>query len=179
VKRRRPISLVEATQCRRPLLAYDGSPAANRALEASIELASTSHGRLTILSAVVQIPYIAYTGAASEAVAELRHSFLRDAERVICRAVERVPQGIPVTKLVSPRPIEQALLREAREGDHDLVILGSRGRGPIRSAVFGSVGRMMLRHGPLPVLIVSARPDEASLPDESGAQIAPMTPRQA
>jgi nucleotide-binding universal stress UspA family protein len=177
--RRRSISLVEATQCRRPLLAYDGSPAADRALEASIELASTSHGRLTILSAVVQIPYIAYTGAASEAVAELRHSFLRDAERVICRAVERVPQGIPVTKLVSPRPIEQALLREAREGDHDLVILGSRGRGPIRSALFGSVGRTMLRHGPLPVLIVSARPDEASLPDESGAQIAPMTPRQA
>jgi nucleotide-binding universal stress UspA family protein len=179
VRRRRPISLVEATQFRRPLLAYDGSPAADRALEASIELASTSHGRLTILSAVVQIPYIAYTGAASEAVAELRHSFLRDAERVICRAVERVPQGIPVTKLVSPRPIELALLREAREGDHDLVILGSRGRGPIRSALFGSVGRTMLRHGPLPVLIVSARPDEASVPDESGAQIAPMTPRQA
>ena len=177
--RRRPISLVEATDCRRPLLAYDGSPAADRALETSIELASTSHGRLTILSAVVQIPYIAYTGAASEAVAELRNSFLRDAERVICRAVELVPRGIPVTTLVSPRPIEQALLREAREGDHDLVILGSRGRGPIRSGLFGSVGRTMLRHGPLPVLIVSARPEEASVPDETAAQIAPMTPRRA
>jgi nucleotide-binding universal stress UspA family protein len=176
--RRRPISLVEAADCRRPLLAYDGSPAADRALETSIDLAAASHGRLTILSAVVQIPYIAYTGAASEAVAELRNSFLRDAERAICRAVELVPRGIPVTKLVSPRPIEQALLREAREGD-DLVILGSRGRGPIRSALFGSVGRTMLRHGPLPVLIVSARPEEASVPDETGAQIAPMTPRRA
>lgn len=178
--RRRPISLVEATaDCRRPLLAYDGSPAADRALETSIELAAASHGRLMILSAVVQIPYIAYTGAASEAVAELRNSFLRDAERVICRAVDLVPRGIPVTKLVSPRPIEQALLREAREGDHDLIILGSRGRGPIRSALFGSVGRTMLRHVPLPVLIVSARPEEASVPDETGAQIAPMTPRRA
>ncbi len=132
--RRRPISLVEATDCRRHLLAYDGSPSADLALETSIELASASRGR---------------------------------------------PRGIPVTKLVSPRPIEQALLREAREGDHDLVILGSRGRGPIRSALFGSVGRTMLRHGPLPVLIVSARPDTAPVPDETGSQIAPMTPRRA
>ena len=120
MRRRCPISLLEATHCSTPLLAYDGSPAADRALETSIELAAASHGRLTILSAVVQIPYIAYTGAASEAVAELRNSFLRDAERVICRA-----------------------------------------------------------YGPLPVLIVSAKPDEASVPDETGAQIAPMTPRRA
>ena len=177
--RRRPISLVEATDCRRPLLAYDGSPAADRALETSIELASTSHGRLTILSAVVQIPYIAYMGAASEAVAELRNSFLRDAERVICRAVELVPRGIPVTTLVSPRPIEQALLREAREGDHDLVCGGAGGRVPLRAAPLRRGGRTMRRHGPLPVLIVSARPEEASVPDETAAQIAPMTPRRA
>jgi nucleotide-binding universal stress UspA family protein len=179
VRLQRSISLVEATHCRKPLLAYDASPAADRALDTAVELASASHGRLTILSAVVRIPYIAYTGAAPEAVAELRNSFLRDAERVICRAVERVPRGIPVTKLVSLQPIQQALLREAREGDHDLVILGSRDRGPLRSALFGSVGRTMRRHGPLPVLIVSTKPDEASVPDEPGAQFAPMTPRRA
>ena len=136
--RRRSISLVEATDCRKPLLAYDGSPAADRALQVAIELASRSHGRLTILSAVVQIPCLAYTGAAAEAVAEVRRSCLTDAERVLCRAVDRVPQGIPVTKLVSSRPIEHALARETREGDYDLVILGSRGRGPIRSALFGA-----------------------------------------
>jgi nucleotide-binding universal stress UspA family protein len=175
----RSISMVEATECRKPLLAYDGSPGADRALQVAIDLASGSHGRLTILSAVVQVPYLACTGAAPEAVAELRKSFLVDAERVLCRAVERVPLGIPVTKLVSPQPIEQALARETRKGDYDLVILGSRGRGPIRSALFGSVGRTMLRQSPLPVLVVQSRRDEALLPDEAGAQIGPMTPRRA
>lgn len=179
MRRRRPISVAEATHCHKPLLAYDGTPASDRALQTAIELASASHCRLTILSAVVQIPYLAYTGAAPEAVAEVRKSLLTDAERVLCRAVERIPRGIPVTKRVSAQPIEQALLREAGEGNHDLVILGSRDRGPIRAALFGSVGRTMLRHSPLPVLIVRSRRDEATLPEEASAQIGPMTPRRA
>ena len=179
MSRRRPISVAEATDCRKPLLAYDGSPASDRALQAAIELASGSHCRLTILCGVVQIPYLAYTGAAPEAVAELRRSFLTDAERVLRRAVERLPRGIPVTKRVSAQPIEQALLNEAREGNHDLVILGSRDRGSIRSVLFGSVSRTMLRRCPLPVLIARSRRDEAPLPEEAPAQIGPMTPRRA
>jgi nucleotide-binding universal stress UspA family protein len=83
--------------------------------------------------------------------------------------VERIPRGIPATKRVSAQPIEQALLNEAREGNHDLVILGSRDRGPLRSALFGSVGRTMLRHSPRPVLIVRPRRDEATLPEEASA----------
>jgi nucleotide-binding universal stress UspA family protein len=178
VSRRRPISFSDARRYRKPLLAYDGSPSADRALEAAIELASGSHGRLTILSAVVHIPYLAYTGAAPEAVAEVRKSGLADAERMVCRAVNRVPKGVSVTRITSSRPIEQALLRQAREGDHDLVILGSRGRGLIRSVLFGSLGRTMLRRSPLPVLILEPRAEAALLPDQASAQIKPMTPRR-
>jgi nucleotide-binding universal stress UspA family protein len=178
VSRRRPIPLREAIQFRKPLLAYDGSPAADRALDVAIEIASSSHGRLTILSAVVQIPYLAYTGAAPEAVVEVRKSFLGDAERILCRAVDRIPHGISVTKIASSQAIERALLQEAREGDHDLVIVGSRGHGWLRSLIFGSVGRTILRRGPLPVLIARPRSGEAPLAEQSGAPITPMTPRQ-
>jgi nucleotide-binding universal stress UspA family protein len=179
VRRRRPISRAEATKYRKPLLAYDGSPAADRALDVAVELADTCHGRLTILSAVVHVPYLAYTGAAPEAVAEVEKSFVTDAERIVCRAVERVPRGIPVTKIVSSQPIERALLREAREGDHDLVILGSRGRGAIRSILFGSVGRSMLRRCPLAVLIARVTPYEAPVAEQGTAQITSMTPGRA
>ena len=164
---RRPISRVEATHCRKPLLAYDGSPAADRALDASIELTSASHGRLTILSAAVQVPYLAYTGAAPEAVAELRKSCLTDAERVLCRGGRAGPsrnsrdqdRQFPADRAGAPA--------RGAGGDHDLGhpwLL--RGRGPIRSVFFGNVGRTMLRHGPLPVLIVARRPDEAAVADE-------------
>lgn len=177
MRRRRPISPAEATQFRKPLLAYDGSPGADRALDVAVELADSCHGRLTILSAVVHVHYLAYTGAAPEAVAEVERSFLADAERIVCRAVERVPRGIPVTKIVSSQPIERALLREAREGDHDLVILGSRGRGAIRSILFGSVSRSMLRRCPLPVLLALPSPDESPVAEQATAQITSMTPR--
>jgi nucleotide-binding universal stress UspA family protein len=178
VRRRRPISPGDATQFRKPLLAYDGSPAADRALDAAVEIASASHGRLTVLSAVVQIPYLAYTGAAPEAVVEVRRSFLADAERVLCRAVDRIPHGIPVTKIASSQAIEGALLREAREGDHDLVIVGSRAHGWFRSLIFGSVARTVLRRSPLPVLIAGPTPGEAPVAEQGSAQIGPMTPRQ-
>jgi nucleotide-binding universal stress UspA family protein len=178
VSRRRTVPVGEATHFRKPLLAYDGSPAADRALDVAIELASASHGRLTILSAMVQIPYLAYTGAAPEAVAEVRKSCLADAERVLCAAVARVPGGIPVTKIVSPRPVEHALLREARKGGHDLVILGSRGRGAIRSLIFGSVGRTILRRSPVPVMIAGPNRREAPVPEQATAKITPMTPRR-
>jgi nucleotide-binding universal stress UspA family protein len=177
--RRRPISVAEAAGCRKPLLAYDGSAGAERALDVAIELASASHGRLTILSAVVQIPFLAYTGAAPEAVAELRNSLLTDAERVVCRAVKRVPGGISVTRITSARPIEEALVRETSEGDHDLLVVGSRGRGRIRSLLFGSVGRAMVRRGPLPVLIVRGAPDRLAAADPELPQLGPMTPRRA
>ena len=176
---RRAISVAEAARCRKPLVAYDGSPGADRALDVAIAVASGSHGRLTLLSAVVRIPYLACTGAAPEAVAEARRSFLTDAERVLCQAVERIPRGIPVTKIVSARPVEDALLSEVRRGDHDLLIVGSRGRGSIRSLLLGSVGRAMLRRSPLPVLIVPPTPEAVRAGDEASAQIAPMTPRRA
>jgi nucleotide-binding universal stress UspA family protein len=176
---RRSISAMEATQCRKPLLAYDGSPSAERALDVAIDVAAGSHARLTILTAVLPIPALACIGAAPEGVSALRKSFLTDAERLVCRAVGRVPRGIPVTKLVSTQPIEQAVLRHAVEGDHDLVILGSRGRGPLSSLLFGSVGRTMLRRCPLPVLIVRPTPGEAAQPDPASSQVGPMTPRRA
>jgi nucleotide-binding universal stress UspA family protein len=174
---RRSISTTEAMQCRKPLLAYDGSASAERALDVAIAVADRSHGRLAILTAVAPIPALACMGAAPEGVSELRKSFLADAERLNCRAVQRVPRGIPVTKLVSPQPVQQALLRQACEGDHDLVILGSCGHGPLHSLLFGSVGRTMLRRCPLPVLIVEAQGRTASPLDRGHERPHPLTAR--
>jgi nucleotide-binding universal stress UspA family protein len=173
------IEYADAQGYRKPLLAYDGSAGADRALELAIELASSSHGRLTILTATAHTPFLAYTGAGPEAVNELRRATIADAQRALCQAVDRVPMGIPVTKILSRKPIAEVLCREAGLGDHDLLILGSRGRGPIRSAIFGSVGRDMLRLSPLPVLIAqpgarvgSGRPERSA-----GAAVVPMTPK--
>jgi nucleotide-binding universal stress UspA family protein len=54
-------------------------------------------------------------------------------------------------------PIRLALIRQIKEGHHDLVVMGSRGRGAARAAMLGSVSHYVLHHSPVPVLIVDAR----------------------
>jgi nucleotide-binding universal stress UspA family protein len=44
--------------------------------------------------------------------------------------------------------------KRAAAASHDLIVLGSGGRGPIRSAVLGSVSHFVLNHAKVPVLIV-------------------------
>jgi nucleotide-binding universal stress UspA family protein len=176
-----PIDYADAQSFRKPLLAYDGSPGSDCALDLAIQLASAVHGRLTILTAAARIPFVAYTGAAPEAVNELRRRLIEDAHRVLCCAVDRVPQGVSVTKILSPKPIHEVLRRQAANGDHDLMILGSRGRGPVRAALLGSLGRDMIRLSPLPVLIARDGAVEADGRRElsPGAPAVPMTPRRA
>jgi len=50
--------------------------------------------------------------------------------------------------------IGPAVIRQIMHGHHDLVVVGSRGRGAVRSALLGSVSHSVLNHIPVRVLIV-------------------------
>jgi nucleotide-binding universal stress UspA family protein len=78
------------------------------------------------------------------------------AEAVIRQARDRVPDDLPVTAVLSEQPIRLALIRQINEGGHDLVVMGSRGRGAVRAALLGSASHYVLNHSPVPVLIVHA-----------------------
>ena len=64
-------------------------------------------------------------------------------------------------RILRERP-ERALARVASETDAMLVVVGSRGRGPLRSALFGSTSRATLRALERPVLVVPPRATEMS-----------------
>jgi nucleotide-binding universal stress UspA family protein len=145
------------------LVAVDGSPHADRALTEAIDLARGSHARLTIITAAGDPRTGTMMALASGAAATLGPAMLREADRILRAAADRVPDDISVTTILTEKPIRQAILKRIVEGNHDIVVMGSRGRGAVRSAVLGSVSHHILHHSPVPVLIVHA--DEEDDPD--------------
>jgi nucleotide-binding universal stress UspA family protein len=137
------------------LVAIDGSADADAALAQAIDLAESEHTRLTLMTAVGELPPTAYLMAGEE-TGRLIESAHRQAEAVILQARDLVPADLPVTTVLTEQPIRIALIRQVKEAHYDLIVMGSRGRGAVRSALLGSASHYVLNHSPVPVLIVHA-----------------------
>jgi nucleotide-binding universal stress UspA family protein len=64
--------------------------------------------------------------------------------------------GIKAEFVTRIGPAAEQLLAAADGCDADLIVVGSRGRGRLRSAVLGSVAHGLIRHSTRPVLVVTA-----------------------
>ena len=137
------------------LVAVDGSPDAEQALTEAIDLAESERARLTLITAVSQVPPTAYLAAGAD-FGKLVDDAQAEAKDILRRARERVPDGVAVQWVLSEQPIRAALAQQIACGRHDLVVMGSRGRGAVRAALLGSVSHYVLHHSPIPVLIVHA-----------------------
>jgi len=151
------------------LVAIDGSPDADEALMQAIDLADSERARLTIFSAAVSPPAIAYAGVSGEVVASLATQAEAETEKLLRTALERVPDQVSASTVSSAAPVRLALLDQIRDGRHDLVVMGSRGRGAVRSVLLGSVSHYVLHHSPIPVMIVHADPPPETVADASSS----------
>jgi nucleotide-binding universal stress UspA family protein len=147
---------------RNVLVAVDGSPDSEEALAQAIDLAEGEQASLTIFSAVAMPPAAAYFGAGASTAATLARGAEGEAESILRESVAHVPDDLPVHTVLTREPVRTALLERIRTGHHDLVVMGSRGRGAVRSALLGSVSHHVLHHSDVPVLIVHAERDHAA-----------------
>ena len=104
------------------LVAVDGSPDAELALTEAIDLAESEHTRLTLFTAVCRPPAAVYL-APGEEIGKLVEDAHADAEAILRRARERVPDDLSVTTVLSERPIRAALMSQIGDGVHDLVVV--------------------------------------------------------
>jgi nucleotide-binding universal stress UspA family protein len=140
------------------LVAIDGSPDANEALTQAIDLAESEHARLTLFGATVTPFAAAYFGAGAAIAATLARDAEGETETLLREAAREVPDGVSVSTVQSSEPAGPALIHQIDSGHHDLVVMGSRGRGALRSALLGSVSHHVLHHSRVPVMIVHADP---------------------
>jgi nucleotide-binding universal stress UspA family protein len=155
---------------RKILVCVDCSDHAQRALDEAIDIARAGNGRITILTAVNHPPAWAASSIATNAAAVSALDLEREAVQVMREAVARVPADVPVTTVVSRRPIRTALMRAVKSGDYDLLVMGSRGRRALAASLLGSVSHYALNHSPIPVLIVHADPAHAPAEESSTAR---------
>ncbi len=158
------------------LVAIDGSPPAGQALAHAIDLAESEHARLTVMSCVCAPPPAAYLGGGAAAAGEAARTAEPETEAMLAQARERVPGNVSVSTVLSREPARTAILRQIERGNHDLVVLGSRGRGAVRSLLLGSVSHHVLHHSPVPVLIVQPEPAPCAEPEPEPAPRAPRVP---
>ena len=147
------------------LVCVDGSRQADGALSQAIDLAQSENSRLTLLTAVSRPPSWANTPIGGPGVNPTGPELLHEADHTLRAAVDRVPSSIPVTTILSEDPIREALIDRIHSGDHDLVVLGTRGRGALSAAVLGSVSHYALNHCDVPVLIVRTEGEDEAEPE--------------
>lgn len=151
------------------LVAVDGSPAATTALTQAIDLARAEGARLTLIC-VASLPRW-QLATAPYAPLPGDDELERQARETLERAEALVPEDVPVSTAVRRGSISEEILKRVETGEHDLVVMGSRGLGRAGSLVLGSVSRAVLAGSRVPVLIARApavpttegEPDEATV----------------
>jgi nucleotide-binding universal stress UspA family protein len=143
------------------LVALDGSEHAAQALRTAAQLASEENARLTVMTAVPPTPALAQITAAGAALAEVA-GLMGDAGKQIRAQVDDLPNDISVTTLVVSGHAANEILKELRNGNHDLLVMGTRGLGRVGSALLGSVSQAVLHEAEVPVLVVRAPRDGAT-----------------
>jgi nucleotide-binding universal stress UspA family protein len=140
----------------RILVGVDDTPAARRALERAIELATAGHGRIGILASAPQPPLLIATSPVVPPAgrSQLCEEMVEWAQRCVEEATALVPDEIPVTKLVACGEPCAALRDEAEKGCWDLIVVGQSAR---RHRFRNSVGARLDRHA-TPVLVVHEEP---------------------
>ncbi|MEU0242057.1 universal stress protein [Nocardiopsis sp. NPDC006198] len=133
----------------------DGSPTGRSALEWATAEAVRRGVPLYVVHAL-SMPLVVsvYTGPtrfpASEEIAD-------QGRRILAEAAEHARSLRPEVDVQTILALEEpplALLH--RTGPHDLVVVGTRGLGPVRSALAGSAGVRLASHAECPVVVVPA-----------------------
>ena len=133
------------------LIATDGSDPASAAVAAGLELAADESAEVVLVH-VISILDLSSTTSGGEKPQRVPRA---EDDPVLCAAVDRARAAhlVARTELLIGYPPKQ-ILRVAREIDADLIVVGTRGLGRMKSAVLGSTSHDVLEHSDRPVLVV-------------------------
>lgn len=142
---------------------YDGSPESKVALAGATDLARSTGASLRLV-AVARPPTGGYAGGIFTfgGGSELAEAVADQAQDVLDEAQQSLPEGIEAAGVLVTDPLETLADQEGL----DLLAVGSRGWGPLRRVLLGSVSSHLVRSAPCPLLVFRRGAKEAA--DEGG-----------
>ncbi len=138
------------------LLATDGSEGAEPAARAAIDLSKRMGAKLHAAYAWVPLPQFAHPSLVPE---NYHLPYEEGAGRILDEQLGRIGQAggsVSEAHLVAGRPAD-AILDLAERIGADLIVVGSRGLGSVKSLLVGSVSLGVVHHADRPVLVVRGR----------------------
>ena len=145
---------------KRILVPVDGSSTSTKGLEEAARLASAKGCRVRLLHVIDQA--IAFSTAETGAGTNLMLDVLRrSGKQALSTAEARARRkGIhPESALLESLSgrVADAIVQQAKRWRADLIVMGTHGRRGFDRLLLGSNAELVVRHSPVPVLLVPAR----------------------
>lgn len=135
---------------KRIVIGTDSSPGSRAAMHEGLDLARRLGAAVTFVTVRHPIPLLGdpyYQRRLSQQ--------LRQARAVLDEAkAEAERLGVDVDSEIAEGDAVDEILRTAQYAEADLIVVGSRGLGPVAGAVLGSVSRVLVQYSPIPELVV-------------------------
>lgn len=144
----------EQVELRRIGVGFDGHPESEAALSVAAGIAETAGARLHLIAVVEPVASTLAGPFTVEAQEAIHESLKVSARETLDNAGRWIPSGIEVKKALLDGPINETLAREAGDRELDLLVVGSRGFGPIRRVLLGSVSAKLMHDAPCPLIVV-------------------------
>lgn len=136
------------------LVAVDGSPMGRHAVQHVIRLARAL-AKAPAITVLTADPPLMQSVAIRLGADNVRHYHAenwqyatRDARALLKR------NRVPFREVAVVGDPAEAIAHEARAGRHDLVVMGSHGRGALEGLLLGSVARKVIAQSTIPVTVV-------------------------
>ena len=130
---------------------FDGQPESRAALHVAEKLALEHEATMRVYAVVLPNPMA--TSRIEPSPDEYRRLISESLDGQLREEVETLDSGVRAAASVVRGDPTETLVERTREG-LDLLVLGSRGYGPLRRVVFGSVSGKLLEHAECPVLVL-------------------------
>jgi nucleotide-binding universal stress UspA family protein len=134
------------------LVAVDGSESSQRAVEHAVDLARALNSKLTFITIAPPLSaYVTLAGVNSETMLD---ELDRWAAARLADAAATAPDDVIAHTIQRRGHAGPEIIKEIEHGNHDLVVLGSRGRGRAQEGLLGSVNAYVHFHSRVPLLSV-------------------------